>query len=134
MIAKAGVQIIWHSGRPEAKRGGMPILIDIVPNTTKRLHGNAIAYSQPFEGVHITILWDRLRGAPDSAVMTGLLAHVLVHEITHILQRMNHHSREGIMKANWTREDILQMLQKPLSFDPEDVRLIHLGLGASKYR
>jgi hypothetical protein len=108
----------------------MPILIEITPNTPKAFHSGALAYTRPFEGAHITIFWDRLRESPDSAVTTGLLAHVLVHEITHILQGIDRHSTAGIMKAHWTTQEILQMRSKSLSFDPEDVRLIRLGLAA----
>jgi hypothetical protein len=130
MFAKAGVRIIWHSALPAVKRGEMPILIEITLNPPDAFHRGALAYSQPFDGAHITIFWDRLRGTPDSVVRTGLLAHVLVHEITHILQGTNHHSREGIMKAHWTSGDVLQMARTPLSFDPADVKLIRLGLAA----
>ncbi len=130
IFAKAGVQVIWHCGRPPLKRVETPILIDITLNTPVMFHRGALAYTRPFEGAHITIFWDRLRRSPDLAVTTGLLAHVLVHEITHILQGTGRHSGEGIMKPHWTAEDILQMWQKPLSFDSEDVRLIRLGLAA----
>ncbi len=34
-----------------------------------------------------------------------VLAHVLVHEITHILEGLNEHSQEGIIKARWTFQD-----------------------------
>jgi hypothetical protein len=130
MLAKGGVQVIWHAGRPAVKRGEAPILIDISTNTPVMFHRGALAYARPFDGAHVTVFWDRLMQGPDSAIAAGLLAHVLAHEITHILQGTNHHSREGIMKAHWTLEDILQMPWKPLSFDPEDVRLIRLGLAA----
>lgn len=52
----------------------------------------------------------------------------MVHEITHILEGVNDHSPEGIMKARWTDADIKGMIVKPLSFAPRDVRLIHIGL------
>jgi hypothetical protein len=59
-----------------------------------------------------------------------LLAHVLVHEITHILQGTEQHSGSGIMKAVWTHQDHLQMLTGALPFTPQDVEMIHRGLAA----
>jgi hypothetical protein len=57
-----------------------------------------------------------------------LLAHVMVHEITHILERADRHSAEGLMKASWTPDDLVKMAYKPFSFDPVDVVLIREGL------
>lgn len=59
---------------------------------------------------------------------TNLLAHVLVHEITHILQGTCRHSDTGIMKARWTHQDYMEMGQKPLSFTEKDLQLIRTGL------
>jgi hypothetical protein len=63
-----------------------------------------------------------------------VLAHVLVHEITHILQASNGHSEQGIMKAHWDAGDYFQMRSKPLEFTDHDVRQIYLGLAARKAR
>jgi hypothetical protein len=55
---------------------------------------------------------------------------VLVHEITHVLQGIEHqrHSEDGVMKARWTADDLYQMSYRPLHFDPFDVELIRRGL------
>jgi hypothetical protein len=57
-----------------------------------------------------------------------LLAHILAHEITHVLQGINRHSVSGVMKAHWSNGDCLDMAGKPLAFTEEDVYLIHRGL------
>lgn len=130
IFAKTGVSIIWHTGLAAVNRGEKPIWIDIDRDAPEAFHRGSLAYARPFEDAHVTIFWDRLTHGTGSATETGLLAHVLAHEIMHILQRTGHHSREGIMKAYWTREDIVEMVWKPLSFDPEDIRLLRLGLAA----
>jgi hypothetical protein len=61
-------------------------------------------------------------------VVEHLLAHVLVHEITHMVEGTNVHAETGIMKARWDRVDRLNMEAHPLAFTEEDVLLIHLGL------
>jgi hypothetical protein len=62
------------------------------------------------------------------------LAHVLAHEITHMLQGTDRHSDSGIMKARWNSEDYFEMLRTPLSFTEADVQLIRRGLEAHKLR
>jgi hypothetical protein len=39
------------------------------------------------------------------ALPNGLLCHVIVHEITHVLENIDRHSAEGIMKAHWSDRD-----------------------------
>ena len=90
----------------------------------------ALAYALPYEGAHVQLFYDRITEAGDSALLSRLLAHVLVHEITHILQRSSRHSTHGIMKARWDREDYVQMKLMPLPFADEDIDLIRKGLAA----
>jgi hypothetical protein len=90
----------------------------------------AFAYSLPYGGRHIVVFWDRVLRKVGSSVAPILLAHVLVHEIAHILQGVSRHSKTGIMKATWGPEDYFQMRTKPLEFTDEDVALIHRGLAA----
>ena len=70
---------------------------------------------------------DRVAGLSRFAQPAVVLAHVLVHEITHILQGVNRHS-DRRLKAHWTPEDYRAMASKPLPFTPVDVQLIRLGL------
>jgi hypothetical protein len=63
-----------------------------------------------------------------------LLAHVLVHEITHVLEGISRHSATGIMKDRWDDNDYSEMRRKPLRFAQEDVNLIYDGLKARQAR
>jgi hypothetical protein len=58
----------------------------------------------------------------------------MVHEITHMLQGINEHSAEGIMKARWTQDDFSRMIAKPLPFSDRDVEMIYRGLAARTAR
>ncbi len=58
----------------------------------------------------------------------------MVHEITHILQRIDRHSAEGIMNARWTRQERSALERRPLQFTDEDVRLIYRGMDARDAR
>jgi hypothetical protein len=124
MFATVGARIHWKTGQPTAKAPDQPVLIDITSNTPETFHPGAFAYAYVFEGVHIRVFYDRMRNAYRPRATTMLLAHVLVHEITHILEGVDHHSDQGIMKAYWTADDLQQMAYKPRPFDPEDIQLI----------
>ena len=63
---------------------------------------------------------------PRATVM--ILAHVMVHEIAHVLEGIDRHSKEGVMKSQWTLDDFKKMAYKPLPFYPEDVLLIRQGV------
>jgi hypothetical protein len=130
IFAKAGVHIKWQTGQPTPRERELPVIIDIVSNTPETLQPGALACSKVFEGVHIRIFWDRVESNVSGAktLATFLLAHVMAHEITHILEGISRHSQEGVMKTGWTHEEIVQMTVKPLSLAPEDIKLIHNGL------
>ena len=61
-----------------------------------------------------------------------LLAHVLVHELTHLLEGVPRHSASGIMKAHWDENDYSRMLLAPLPFAAEDIEMIWRGMTARR--
>jgi len=128
MFAEAGVKFYWHRGL-----AGCPlpaILISLSNQAPSDVPADALAYALPFDGSHIVILSDRLQRRVQPAEISSLLAHVLVHEITHILQGISRHSASGVMKAHWDGPDYQTMRFKPLTFAPEDIDLIRRGLAA----
>ena len=129
MFATAGVRIVWRVGSPsDAKLAEeRPIVVRFATNTPVADHPGALAFAVPYEGVHIKIFYDRVRMGNPRATQ-AVLAHVLVHEMTHILQGVARHSEIGIMKARWTAQDYTDMAWKPLSFTSSDIDLIQGGL------
>jgi hypothetical protein len=132
MFATAGVALEWHSAGTAACRGFQPtriVVLDFAANAPPNQHPGAMAFALPYEAVHIVVLFDRIQQNAGSAVeVSTLLAHVMTHEITHLLQGVSRHSRTGVMKAHWDAHDFAQMAYKPLPFAPEDIELIQLGL------
>lgn len=55
------------------------------------------------------------RGHPPS----GLLGHALAHEIGHVLLGTAEHSRHGLMRKEWSVEDLRQASRSFLAFTPE---------------
>ena len=130
MFSNIDVDIRWHSGRPSVEDRNA-IVIELTTGTPVTLRPDALAYALPYEGVHIQVFWDRVNiyDAPSE-----LLAHVLVHEITHILEGIPRHSENGVMKACWSNQDFKAMRRMPMRFAPVDIKLIHLGLEARNGR
>ena len=131
IFAGAGVKIDWRTGGPrhwQLKRE-RAIAVEMVDRTPSREMPGALAFALPYEGVHITVFYDRVERAAEFCLSPNdLLAHVLVHEITHLLEGISRHSETGIMKPHWTLQDVRGMRRRPLAFTEEDAELIRTGL------
>ena len=133
LFLSAGVKLEWHSevgfcqGQPDA------IVVTLLTSTPKTFHPGALAFALPYEGVHIQVFYDRIAGAERELAPT-LLAYVIVHEITHILQGIDCHSKRGVMKAHWDSYDYTRMKWGQLPFTAFDIEMIQGGLAARAAR
>lgn len=130
MFAAIGVRLDWSCRKSSLQQA---IVITLAARTPETRKPGELAYALPYEGTHIVVLYDRVRKMAPNQV-PAVLAHVLVHEITHILQGFPRHSESGVMKADWDSQDFAQMSWKPLPFTPADVDLIHRGMDAREAR
>jgi hypothetical protein len=134
VFQRIGVKIEWQTdGRPCPVASGA-IAIRLSDRTPKDQTRGALAYALPFEGTHIVVFYDRVRDRVELTQLPCLLAYVLVHEITHMLQGMERHSQSGIMKARWGRPEYLEMQRGFLGFAEEDVESIYHGLAWREHR
>ncbi|HEX5228360.1 MAG TPA: hypothetical protein VFW44_11645 [Bryobacteraceae bacterium] len=126
VFASAGVRINWCHGHtlPGA------LSVEFCERTPSDFHPGALAFAQPYEGVHITIFYDRVSMNYPAKLGTNVLGHVLAHEITHMLQGVDRHSESGVMKAHWTSRDLIAMESRRLPFTAQDIELIQSGLVA----
>src|SRR5262245_12653004 len=122
-----GVETKWYGYHNCPAREYKPIMIHLSGQTADSDHPAAFAYALPFEGMHIDVFYDRVQHAVDPGRVPNLLAHVLVHEITHIIQGTGQHASSGMMKARWDAHDYFQMGRAPLGFSEEDLQLIRSG-------
>jgi hypothetical protein len=129
IFAAAQVRIEWRKGEPKRMvlEEQRPIVVRIISDVSTSTHPGALAFAQAYEGVHITILYERVRAFTRERAEV-VLAYVLVHEITHMLQGISRHSETGIMKANWTLADHCAMQRGRLLLSAEDIQLIRIGL------
>lgn len=128
---KAGVDLEWKSRKPARAGGEACLLVQLVADSPAEYRPGALAVSYPFGGCSkkITVFLDRVRSLAGSADReAAVLAYVLVHEITHVIQGVDRHSDAGVMKAHWTASDRDAMAEERLGFLDHDVLLIRRGL------
>jgi hypothetical protein len=130
MFREIGVNVRMRSGvlgRDLSDSCGTPIVIQFEDGLGYHGSARALAYALPYKksGTCIHVFLDRvLHLTGDQGFASTVLAHVMVHEITHVLEQSELHSAEGVMKAFWSDDDYERMKRHPLPFSPEDVDLI----------
>jgi hypothetical protein len=135
MFATAGVTLEWRSTGSAACRNSdqaRTVFLDFHIHTAPNDHPGALAYALPYQGSRIVVLFERFESsAGGPRLVATILAHVMAHEIAHLLEGVARHSQTGVMKAYWDGHDLMQMAVSPLPFAPEDVRLIEHGMRVS---
>jgi hypothetical protein len=129
LFLSAGVKLEWHSEISFCKGNVNAMVVSLMTSTPKTFHPGALAYALPYEGVHIEVFYDRIAQA-DPELVPSLMANVIVHEITHILQGIDRHSASGVMKAVWDSSDYTLMKRGMLRFTAIDVEMIRDGFAA----
>jgi hypothetical protein len=142
MFAGIGVRVQWADRRPgrraEPASGGCApkrpeeIVVRMASGRARYARGDVFAYALPYasDGVRVTVFYDELRKAfcARPRLESAVLAHVLVHEITHVLQGEARHSSTGVMRAHWNSTEYSDLEKRPMEFAGDDAELIQLGL------
>lgn len=125
IFAGIGVRIHWELGAPR-KTEGAAIAMQFDSSAPARFQSDALAYATPFDASHtcIHIFYNRVLGSVPRKLASGLLGHVMAHEIAHVLERKDRHSETGVMKAHWSSSDYEAMSVRPLAFATENVESI----------
>ena len=77
-----------------------------------------------YDGKYIGVFYDRIYEARGTAPLPRLLAHVIARpRITHVLQGIDRHSDDGVMKARWDDRDFTHMAVKPLPRSPMKISI-----------
>lgn len=128
IMNEAGIRIEWLY-RADASRKGLLVmeLLDAVPAS---LAPGKLAESMPYQGTSINVAMPRILPiyGPASRRHLLVLAHVMAHEIGHMLIGSDYHADAGLMSARWTRAEHYEMTFEPLRFAPADVTRLHRGL------
>jgi hypothetical protein len=129
MFADIGIRLEWTACEPAGIPSPAPVLVEVVSGTPEGFKSGVLGYAMPFQVRHVIIFFDRIATMP---IAYTALAHVMVHEIAHVIQGVSRHSQIGLMKAHWTGRDLLEMQYKPLPFTTEDLTLLYRGLTAAR--
>jgi hypothetical protein len=125
MFARIGVRVEWRE-RASCPAGIGAVQVRLSHGSPGIHHSEALAFALPHQAT-IVVFVDAVNNSNDDG-LPSVMAHVLVHEITHVLEGFNRHSATGIMKARWDYQDFRDMRHKPIPFAQEDVNLIHDSL------
>jgi hypothetical protein len=129
---KAGISVAWKTGEPPVEgTAGTWLRVILAERTPEDRLPGALAVAYPFASCtkSITVFQDRIRAQvqrPDWEAW--LLAYVLVHEITHALQKVDRHSDEGVMKAYWNARDRDDIFRGRMALQETDVQLLRHGM------
>jgi hypothetical protein len=132
MYAKIGVNLTWQS-HYSCEDAGSDIVVSFAGDPGSK-RPKILAYALPFEGKHIVVYHDRIRNQATMMLAPKLMAHVLAHEIGHMLQGVTRHSETGLMKPVFNTHDKFEMMAKPLEFTSPDAELVLLGIEARHRR
>jgi hypothetical protein len=127
-----GVRISWVH-RTHCGQSSESIAVQVSTGAPPGRFPGALGYTRLAER-QIEVFYDRVEHSFEIPIMPSVLGHVLAHEIAHVLEGVNRHSAEGLMKAHWDNQDFGRMFPQLLPFAPEDVELIRgrLGLFSSR--
>jgi hypothetical protein len=102
------------------------IVLEEVPRRRKLTLGEAIV-SPCTGGVMASVYADRVVELADDAQtdVAVLLGRVAAHELAHLMMHTSvHHARRGLMRPNWTREEVRRNLGADWAFTSADVAAI----------
>lgn len=126
IYAGIGVDLEWRHGNQYCKASAKAIIhVEFTTGLRETKYPGALASTRLGDAPHrIDVYYDRVEQLTEPHLVPIVLGHVLAHEIAHVVEGVNRHSAEGVMKANWYSKDYSDMATQPLTFTPEDVALI----------
>ncbi len=127
ILRQAGIKLEWRNSAKACAEPGSGLIISGSITTPIGKSPGVMASASVYEGTHVVVFVDRLKKTFSPDQVATVLGHVLAHEIVHLLQGVDRHSEEGLMKAKWQAEDYAQMGRQPLAIPEGDLQLIREG-------
>ena len=127
ILADAGIAVDWRAGAPKYRGPAKVIEVFVRRAVPSDFRAGSLGFTRlDSEAVaHVEVFYDRIHSCAPPSAVAPILAHVLVHEITHVLEGVARHSASGMMKAHWDAEDFKRMPHASLEFTAEDLGMIH---------
>jgi hypothetical protein len=127
MFRSVGVSLEWCERPQHCTAWDHRLIVTLKERAPRERSEKSRAAANPFQGRDVEIYVDRMPLTSDP-IAPAFWAHVLVHEITHLLQASDYHAPTGVMKAHWDRRDLAEMHFTPLPFTNYDILLLRAGL------
>lgn len=139
-FAPVGIRISWVDGKP--KNIGPPaapvvVYVQFIRRSFQYHRPGVLADATPFApGVKtITVICERVQAITNSHDrVPRIVAHILAHEIGHVLLATDQHDEIGLMKGTWDREEFDAMKTNSLGLTSSDLELVRERLKWLKTR
>jgi hypothetical protein len=140
MYDEAGVHVEWdRSDTPHASSTDVVrvILLEYEGGELRRSPDTVMgaALRTPGGSRIAYVFYRRVRAEAErySVSTPFVLACAIAHELGHLLMPGGGHSRDGIMRACWTRDDFNRADQSALRFSEHQIVLMRAGLGVTTF-
>ena len=128
----SAVQVSWRDRAGTAARQPGELIIRLLrsrvstPRPLTFALGEAVIDVSTGAGVFATIYIDRVERMAEisKSNVAVLLGRAVAHELGHLLLKTNDHSESGLMRANWTPEDIRRNRAEDWLLTEEDAEAI----------
>jgi hypothetical protein len=136
IYALAGVTITWQASRSTRDAAVLKMSLVLVSDDVAERTGatSTVMGVAPASGGRVAyVFYDRIRSLARQRKLelSIVLAHVISHEIGHLLLPSASHSTVGLMRANWTKADARNAERGSLLFTSEQAAEIRARLIAA---
>jgi hypothetical protein len=138
LFAHAGVRILWINASQDLVWEGPALVVRAAilprPPVPRRLNVLGSSVLRETGGLQLFLFYDRVEQLGRSAQLPvhTVLAGALAHEIGHVLLRSEKHSQAGIMRAEWSGEQLRELGQGLLEFTADQKRTIRSHIKARR--
>jgi hypothetical protein len=127
ILREAGVAVLWQTAGKNCVHDRAAIMVRVRDRAPANAGTHAAARAYPYGSTVVEVFLDRIADGRGDR-LGPLLGHVVAHEIGHVLEGIARHSEHGVMKACWSDEEQRAMNARPMSFAPEDIDMIRIGM------
>lgn len=148
IFREAHIQVQWLSCRHNqaelaidagctARLASTELILRILSlGTERRYHGNehemgeAIVPTDGSPGVYANVYGDAVESCRETnpIARSDLLGWVIAHELGHLLLGTHSHSGAGLMRGNWSAEDLKPKRRTEFTFSPKEVKKLRADL------
>jgi hypothetical protein len=135
IYARAGIEVQWHN-EPSDATPSRRLAVKIVPQSfgaaTAKPHVMGIAPGEQPGGTLVYVFYDRVEqfARAKRVLSSTMLAHVIAHELGHLLLPKGWHSRRGLMRGTWDLAQVSAAARGQLTFTREEIRTISADLSS----